>query len=105
MGELGGTVEYLYWSAPNGTEDVSLKTRHNQSQRSHTQSSVLPLAGFQRFPGAPLSSGNLRPQVAKAIERVGPDSRYSIQSAWPDPVREKGTSSICLPMTTTSRAS
>jgi hypothetical protein len=68
MGELGGTVEYLYWSSRRTSrflEDNNLVVQ----PVTRTISSP-PLRWLPTFSRSATSSGSFRPQVAKRIERA-----------------------------------
>ena len=92
IGELGGTVEYLYWSnrrVNRFLEDNDLVVR--PVTRTVTSPSLSWLPTFSR---STTSSGSPRPQVAKTIERsLGQISVKRFNS--PGPIKyAKGTSTV-----------
>src|SRR5262249_17440864 len=92
MGELGGTVEYLYWSARRTArfiEDNNLATQ--QVSRTITSPALSFLPTLSR---TATSSGRLRLQVARAIERALGQIAVTRFDA-PGPIKyAKGTSGV-----------
>ncbi len=92
MGELGGTVEYLYWSSRRTNrflEDNGLVVQPVTHTISSPSLSWLPI-----FSRSTSSSGGLRPQVAKRIETALGQIAVTRFNA-PGPVTyAKGTSTV-----------
>lgn len=92
MGELGGTVEYLYWSARRTgrfIEDNNLATQ--QVTRTITSPALRWLPTLSR---TATSSGSLRPQIARTIERALGQIAVTRFNA-PGPIKyAKGTSAV-----------
>ena len=92
MAELGGTVEYLYWSSRRTSrfvEDNNVTVQ--QVTRTITSPALKLLPTFSR---STTSTGNLRPQIAKAIEGALGQQIVTRFNA-PGPIRyAKGSSTV-----------
>jgi hypothetical protein len=92
MGELGGTVEYLYWSSRRTSRFVE---DNNLTVQQVTRTMTSPaLAWLPTFSRSTTSTGNLRPQIAKAIEEALGQLAVTRFNA-PGPIRyAKGISNV-----------
>lgn len=92
IGELGGTVQYLYWSSRRTARFLE---DNNIGDRQVTRTFTTPAIGWlPTLSQTATSSGSLRPQVAKVIERALGQIAVTRFNA-PGPIRyAKGTSTV-----------
>jgi hypothetical protein len=94
MGELGGTVEYLYWSARRTGRFV--EDNNLAAQQVAWTIATPALRWLPSLSRTATSSGSLRPQVARTIERALGQIAVTRFNA-PGPIKyAKGTSSVAF---------